>query len=64
VKGSFALIFPVGLARPLLALIRGERPHFVATETVAAPSSATNGSERQKEACLCRGEQRESGRNQ
>jgi hypothetical protein len=45
------LIFPVGLVQPFLTLILGERRHFVATETVAVPSSPTNGSRQQKEAC-------------
>jgi hypothetical protein len=45
------LMRPVGLVKPFLTLIRGERPHFVATETVAVPSSLTNGSRQQKEAC-------------
>jgi hypothetical protein len=47
------LIFPVGLVRPFLTLIRGERSYFVAVETVAVPSSPTKGSRQQKEAC-CR----------
>jgi hypothetical protein len=45
------LISPAGLVKPSLTLIRGERPHFVATETVTVPSSRANESRRQTEAC-------------
>jgi hypothetical protein len=45
------LICPVGMVRPFLSPIRGERQHSVAAETVAVPSSPTNGSAQPKEAC-------------
>jgi hypothetical protein len=45
------LIFPEGLVKPFLTLIRGKRPHFVATETVAVPYLPNNGSRQQKKAC-------------
>jgi len=50
-EGESTLICPVGLVKPFLTLIRGERPHFVAAETVEVPTSPTNGSRQQKEAC-------------
>ena len=52
-EGEFKLIFPVGVVKPFLTLIPGERSYFVATETAAVPSSPTKGSRQQKEAC-CR----------
>ena len=45
------MICPVGMVRPFLSPIRGERQHSVAAETVAVPSSPTNGSAQPKEAC-------------
>ena len=47
-EGEFTLICPVGVVKAFLTLIRGERPHFVATETVTLHS--INGSRQQKDA--------------
>jgi hypothetical protein len=60
------LICPVGLVKPFLPLIRGERSHFVATETVAVlpPLQRKQWKQAAKGGVLCRGEQRESGRSQ
>ena len=46
------LIFPVGLVKPFHTPIRGERPCFVATETVAVlPPSSPKWKQAAKEAC-------------
>jgi hypothetical protein len=58
------LIFPVGLVRPFLTLIRGERSYFVAMETVAVPLQPNKGKQAAKGGVLSGGEQRESGRSQ
>jgi hypothetical protein len=49
------LIFPVGLLKPFLMLIRRERPHFVATETVAVPLQPYGWKQAAKGACCAAG---------
>jgi len=63
-EGKFTLIFPVGLVKPFLTLVRGKRTHFVATETVTVALQLNKGKQAAKGGMFCRGEQRESRRSQ